>query len=60
MNSHTITLKSGIQIPAIGFGPGIMGYSAKMQKKRSGISFFCMAGLQQALATPHAKAGICR
>ena len=40
MNSHTITLKSGIQIPAIGFGPGIMGYSAKMQKKRSGISFF--------------------
>lgn len=40
MNSHTITLKSGIQIPAIGFGPGIMEYSAKMQKKRSGISFF--------------------
>lgn len=40
MNSYTITLKSGIQIPAIGFGPGIMGYSAKMQKKRSGISFF--------------------
>lgn len=35
-----LTLRSGITIPRIGFGPGIMGYSAKMQKKRNTISHF--------------------
>lgn len=35
-----ITLQSGHKIPSIGFGPGIMGYSAKMQRKRNRISFF--------------------
>lgn len=37
---NDIRLKSGIKIPAIGFGPGIMGYSAKMQKKRNSLSLF--------------------
>lgn len=32
-----LQLKSKIKIPALGFGPGIMGYSAKMQKSRSKI-----------------------
>jgi hypothetical protein len=27
-------------IPQIGFGPGGMGYSSKMKKKRTGISLF--------------------
>lgn len=35
-----IQLQSGHCIPMIGFGPGIMGYSAKMQKNRSGISSY--------------------
>lgn len=39
MDNETITLRSGIEIPKIGFGPGIMGYSAKMQKKRRGLPF---------------------
>lgn len=34
----TFHLQSGIEIPAIGFGPGIMGYSAKMQKSRGPMS----------------------
>jgi len=35
-----VQLKSGIYIPKIGFGPGIMGYSAKMQKQHKGISSY--------------------
>lgn len=40
MNSNATTLRSGIKIPVIGFGPGIMGYSAKMQKKKDPFSYF--------------------
>lgn len=35
-----IKLRSGIYIPKIGFGPGIMGYSAKMKKKTSPVVYF--------------------
>ncbi len=28
-------LKNGIEIPSIGFGPGIMGYTTKIQKRKS-------------------------
>lgn len=37
MDSEYITLRSGIEIPKIGFGPGMMGYSAKMRKRRGKI-----------------------
>lgn len=40
MDNNSTRLRSGISIPKIGFGPGIMGYSAKMQKKRKPISLF--------------------
>lgn len=39
-NSQFFTLKSGNSIPKIGFGPGILGYSAKMPKKRSKLIYF--------------------
>lgn len=39
-DSKVFQLKSGHVIPQIGFGPGIMGYSARMPKKRNQISFF--------------------
>ena len=37
VEKKTLTLRSGIEIPLLGFGPGIMGYSAKMKKQRKGI-----------------------
>lgn len=37
MDSNSICLRSGIIIPKIGFGPGIMGYSAKMRKKSTSL-----------------------
>lgn len=40
MDNNSTRLRSGIYIPKIGFGPGIMGYSAKMQKKRNPINCF--------------------
>ena len=40
MKNNFNTLRSGTAIPKIGFGPGIMGYSAKMQKKRSKLQYF--------------------
>ena len=39
-NTEVFYLRSGEAIPKIGFGPGIMGYSAKMAKKRNKIGFF--------------------
>lgn len=33
----TITLANGQQMPVIGFGPGIMGYTAKYSKRKRGI-----------------------
>lgn len=40
-DSSYISLKSGIKIPAIGFGPGIMGYSARPSRIQPGIFGFC-------------------
>lgn len=37
-----------MNIPQIGFGPGIAGYSAKLQKKHSGLSRFIIALLRRA------------
>jgi len=39
MKQDNFLLQSGLEIPVIGFGPGIMGYSAKMPPKRSKISY---------------------
>lgn len=46
------TLKSGIKIPVIGFGPGIMGYSAQMLKQRSPILSFLWSVNNKLLRQP--------
>lgn len=55
MNSNTVTLRSGIKIPVIGFGPGIMGYSAKMQKKRDSFSYFIWRVYNKLVLRPKQK-----
>lgn len=37
---ETFKFESGLEIPQLGFGPGIAGYSAKMPKSRKGLSLF--------------------
>lgn len=49
------TLRSGIKIPVIGFGPGIMGYSAKMQKKRDPFSYFIWRVYNKLVLRPKQK-----
>lgn len=50
-----IKLKSGVSIPSIGFGPGIMGYSAKMKKKRGPISTFIWKVYNKLVLRPSQK-----
>lgn len=55
MDNNTILLKSGIAIPRIGFGPGIMGYSAKMQKKRNRVQRIFWRVYDKLLIRPRLK-----
>lgn len=48
-------MNSNLNIPKIGFGPGIMGYSARMQKKRKGISHFIWRCYNKFVLRPHKK-----
>lgn len=52
---NKVRLRSGILIPAIGFGPGIMGYSAKMQPKRSKLSSLIHRAYNKLYLRPHLR-----
>lgn len=48
-------MNSDLEIPSIGFGPGIMGYSAKMQKKRYAIYDLIWRGFNKLVLQPRKK-----
>ncbi len=48
-------LRSGIEIPNIGFGPGIMGYSAKMKKQSSKLAQLTYRAINKVLLRPWQK-----
>lgn len=50
-----ITLKSGYKIPSIGFGPGIMGYSAKMKKRRGFLADLYFRAYNRFVKRPRQK-----
>ena len=55
MEERKVQLISGNLIPAIGFGPGIMGYSAKMQPQRNKISSLIHRAYNKFYLRPHQK-----
>lgn len=50
---NEVLLKSGVKIPMICFGPGIMGYSAKMQKSRGKITNFLRRAYNKIIFRPY-------
>lgn len=55
MENYTVRLRSGCEIPKIGFGPGIMGYSAKIKKKRRPIYQFIYRVFNKLFLRPELK-----
>lgn len=50
-----VILQSGHKIPSIGFGPGIMGYSGKLNKKRAAIADFYFRAYNKFVTRPQQK-----
>lgn len=50
-----LTLPSGYKIPSIGFGPGIMGYSARMKKNRSALADLYFRAYNKFVTRPQQK-----
>lgn len=46
---------NNLEIPQLGFGPGIMGYTAKMSKKRTGLRLFVFKVLNKLFYRPQLK-----
>lgn len=55
MGQSAFRLRSGAEIPQIAFGPGIMGYSAKMQKKKSGLGSLVYRVYNKFVVVPQLK-----
>lgn len=48
-------LQDGTEIPCIGFGPGIMGYTAKMQRKRAKLTSLALRAINKLFIRPLKK-----